>query len=137
MQRKGLRTLQGALFGLFAAPGWALLHCLLDPRLRLADDLSSHAGLYAYLAVGGMVGFAVFGALLGHHEDALLDANRRLDELAVTDPLTGLKAFVVANALGDGACRIGFYSYGEIAGAPGVARDMHNMTLALTTFRES
>lgn len=91
MPRKRLRTLQGALFGVFAAPGWALLHCVLDPRLRLADDVAAHAGLYAYLAVGAMAGFAVFGALLGHHEDALLDANRRLDELAVTDPLTGLK----------------------------------------------
>lgn len=91
MTRRRLRALQGALFGIFAAPGWAALHCLLHPGHSLWAEIASHADLYGYLLAGAALGFAVFGAVVGHHEDALLGANRRLDELAVSDPLTGLR----------------------------------------------
>ncbi|HET7461778.1 MAG TPA: GGDEF domain-containing protein [Longimicrobium sp.] len=91
MTRRRLRALQGALFGVFAAPGWAALHCLLHPGHPLWAEIASNPLLYEYLVVGAAAGFAVFGAVVGHHEDALVDANRRLDDLAVSDPLTGLK----------------------------------------------
>ena len=37
-----------------------------------------------------MASFGTFGAVLGAHEDGLERANRRFEEEAVTDPLTGL-----------------------------------------------
>ncbi|HET6762413.1 MAG TPA: GGDEF domain-containing protein [Longimicrobiaceae bacterium] len=83
--------MQGLLFGALAGPGWAAVRCLTAPRTTLAAEVSAHPWLYGYLVVGAAAGFAVFGAVLGHHEDLLRDANRRLDALAVSDPLTGLK----------------------------------------------
>ncbi len=43
----------------------------------------------------------------------------------------------VAQFLPPGASQIGFYSYGEISGSGLAPCDMHNMTLTLTTFRET
>ncbi|HET7228414.1 MAG TPA: GGDEF domain-containing protein [Longimicrobium sp.] len=91
MRRTRMRALQGALFGVFAAPGWAALECLTHPGHAPGSELVEHGWLYGYLLGGAALGFGVFGAVLGHHEEALLEANRRLDELAVSDPLTGLK----------------------------------------------
>lgn len=89
--RTRLRALQGLLFGAFAAPGWALVQCIVQPGLTPGSAVAAHPWLYAYLLAGATAGFSVFGAMLGRREDALLEANRRLDALAVSDPLTGLK----------------------------------------------
>ena len=89
--RTRFRALQGLAFGVFAAPGWALVQCLVEPGNTPGAELAAHPWLYAYLLAGAAAGFAVFGAMLGRREDALLEANRRLDDLAVSDPLTGLK----------------------------------------------
>jgi diguanylate cyclase (GGDEF)-like protein len=89
--RTRIRALQGLIFGAFATPGWAVLRSLSSPGNSLLADISEHRGFYIYLLVGAAAGFAAFGALLGHAEDALLAINRRLDDLAVSDPLTGLK----------------------------------------------
>jgi diguanylate cyclase (GGDEF)-like protein len=91
MTRTETRAAQGVLFGIFAAPGWALVQCLVEPRGSAFDEMAAHPWLYAYLLVGAAVGFAVFGAMLGHREDALVRINLQLDELAVSDPLTGLR----------------------------------------------
>ena len=37
-----------------------------------------------------MIVFGVFGLMLGRREDRLLETNRELEHLAITDPLTGL-----------------------------------------------
>jgi len=91
MNRTETRAAQGVLFGVFAAPGWALVQCLIEPRGSAFDEMAAHPWLYAYLLVGAAAGFAVFGAMLGRREDALERINLQLDELAVSDPLTGLK----------------------------------------------
>jgi diguanylate cyclase (GGDEF)-like protein len=91
MPRTRVRALQGLAFGIFAAPGWVLVQCLVEPGNTPGAELAAHPWLYAYLLAGAAAGFAVFGAMLGHREDALLDANRRLDALSVSDPLTDLK----------------------------------------------
>jgi diguanylate cyclase (GGDEF)-like protein len=91
MPRTRMRALQGLAFGIFAAPGWVLVQSLVEPGNTPGAELAAHPWLYAYLLAGAAAGFAVFGAMLGHREDALLDANRRLDALSVSDPLTDLK----------------------------------------------
>jgi diguanylate cyclase (GGDEF)-like protein len=91
MPRTRIRALQGLLFGVFAAPGWVLVQCLVEPGNTPGAEIAAHPWLYAYLLAGAAAGFAVFGWVLGHREDALLEANRRLDALSVSDPLTGLK----------------------------------------------
>lgn len=91
MSRTRFRALQGLAFGVFAAPGWALVQGLIEPGNTPGVELAAHPWLYAYLLAGAAAGFAVFGAMLGHREDALLEANRRLDALSVSDPLTGLR----------------------------------------------
>jgi diguanylate cyclase (GGDEF)-like protein len=91
MTRTETRAAQGVLFGVFAAPGWALARTLAEPRGTLWGELAAHSWLYAYLLVGAAAGFAVFGAMLGRREDALEQMNLQLDELAVSDPLTGLR----------------------------------------------
>lgn len=75
-----LRLLQGAVLGLGAPLGWRLLCWLFGltpghPPYELA--------LEAYMAVGGVVVFAVFGYHLGRKE-------QHLERLALLDPLTSL-----------------------------------------------
>jgi diguanylate cyclase (GGDEF)-like protein len=43
------------------------------------------------MLLGSVAAFAGFGAVLGKHEECLMHANRSLDELAVSDPGTGLR----------------------------------------------
>lgn len=91
MRRTEMRAVQGVLFGAFAAPGWALVRCLTEPRGSLPAEIAAHPWLYGYLLVGAAAGFAVFGAMLGRREDALEEMNVRLNALSISDPLTGLK----------------------------------------------
>jgi diguanylate cyclase (GGDEF)-like protein len=79
------------LFGALAAPGWAVVRTLADAGGSLRSEMASHPWFYVYLVVGAAIGFTAFGAMLGRREDALVEINRHLDELAVSDPLTGLK----------------------------------------------
>lgn len=83
------RTLQGLLLALGAPLGWLGLR--LTGGHSIADELSGHGGLYLYLLLPTLVVFAAFGAVLGHHEDELERANKKLSEDALTDELTGLK----------------------------------------------
>lgn len=89
MTRTRQRALQGAVFGTATALGWVLLECAIG--LHPGREITRQPFLYAYLLLGALVGFALFGGLLGRSEDHLLQANARLDEMAISDPLTGLK----------------------------------------------
>jgi diguanylate cyclase (GGDEF)-like protein len=66
-----------------------LMECAVG--LHPGREITRQPFLYAYLLLGALVGFALFGGFLGRSEDHLLEANARLDEMAVSDPLTGLK----------------------------------------------
>ncbi len=75
-----LRLAQGAALGLGAPLGWLVLRWLFDltpihPRYELV--------LNVYMAVGGVLVFAVFGYHLGRKE-------QRLERLTLVDPLTAL-----------------------------------------------
>jgi diguanylate cyclase (GGDEF)-like protein len=89
MTRTRQRALQGAFFGTATALGWVLMECAVG--LHPGREITRQPFLYAYLLLGALVGFALFGGFLGRSEDHLLEANARLDEMAVSDPLTGLK----------------------------------------------
>lgn len=71
--------MQGVALAAGAPLGWLLI------------APARHPGLYLYLLIGTAVAFGLFGLLLGNREARLLDANRQLEELAVTDGLTGLR----------------------------------------------
>ena len=89
MTRTRRRALQGAAFGTASALGWVLLECAIG--LHPGREITRQPFLYGYLLLGALAGFALFGLILGRSEDRLIEANARLDEMAVSDPLTGLK----------------------------------------------
>jgi diguanylate cyclase (GGDEF)-like protein len=89
MTRTRLRALQGTVFGTASALGWVLLECAIG--LQPVTEVLHQPLLYAYLLLGALSGFAIFGGLLGRSEDRLAELNARLADLAVTDALTGLK----------------------------------------------
>lgn len=69
--------------------GWLSIQALRGTPVRAA--LAGDPGLYLYLLAGTAAAFGLFGFLLGEREARLLEMNRQLEELAVTDPLTGLR----------------------------------------------
>lgn len=83
------RAIQGAVFGTASALAWVLLECAVG--LHPGREITRMPFLYAYLLLGALTGFTLFGGILGRSEDRLREANARLDELAVSDPLTGLR----------------------------------------------
>ncbi|HYR06948.1 MAG TPA: GGDEF domain-containing protein [Longimicrobium sp.] len=88
-RRAWTRALQGAALAFGAPLGWLAL------RVAAGHDagaeLAASAPLYLYMLLGSVVMFTGFGAALGKHEDCLIAANRSLDELSVSDPVTGLR----------------------------------------------
>lgn len=83
------RALQGLVLSLGAPTGWLFLR-LIDGR-SLGQEISGNGGLYLYLLIPTALIFASFGAALGAQEQRLQDVNARLNDDALTDPLTGLK----------------------------------------------
>ncbi|MFO0726596.1 MAG: GGDEF domain-containing protein [Myxococcota bacterium] len=79
------RALEGALCSLVVPTAMFVWHTMLDGHS--AHDLA----LYARVLVAAVVPFSVFGALIGRSEDHLEATKRELDQIAVTDPTTGLK----------------------------------------------
>lgn len=74
-----IRAIQGMLLSLGAPLGWWTLEtALYSTPARIAPDWL----LYAYMGLGTMLAFAVFGYYLGHRE-------RQLLREVVRDPLTG------------------------------------------------
>jgi diguanylate cyclase (GGDEF)-like protein len=69
--------------------GWLAIQLLEGIPLR--EALAEGMGLYLYMLVATGAAFGLFGFLLGDREARLLASNRRLDDLAVTDGLTGLR----------------------------------------------
>ncbi len=81
----------GAAAAMGAPLGWLLLRWSAAPNPPgIAEELTAHAGLYAYLLVGTMTAFSLFGALTGRLADRMAELNERLSTLSVTDGLTSL-----------------------------------------------
>ena len=83
------RALQGAALSVGAPAGWLALRVAAGHAAGV--ELAAAAPLYLYMLLGTAAVFAGFGAVLGVHEDRLVEANRALEELSVSDPVTGLK----------------------------------------------
>ncbi|HEX6306644.1 MAG TPA: GGDEF domain-containing protein [Longimicrobiales bacterium] len=89
MRRANWRALQGFALALGAPLGWLTIQAL---RGRSpAAELAASPGIYLYMLLGTMLVVGFFGLVLGEHEDRVLASNRRLEHLAITDPLTGLR----------------------------------------------
>ncbi|HEU0012684.1 MAG TPA: GGDEF domain-containing protein [Longimicrobium sp.] len=83
------RAIQGALLAFGGPAGWLALRVATGHGA--GAELAASAPLYLYMLLGSAVAFAGFGAVLGRHEDCLVQANRALDELSVSDPITGMR----------------------------------------------
>lgn len=86
MSRRALYSLAGALLALGAPLGLLLLQAIRAGQLSwawLVQELAERAAVHAYVAVGTVLAFTLFGYVLGREGDAMCD-------LARTDPLTGL-----------------------------------------------
>jgi diguanylate cyclase (GGDEF)-like protein len=82
-------ALKGMLLGVGAPLGWLVVEALRGHPP--AQVLENSPVLLSYQLLASMLVFAVFGWVMGSQEDRLMDANRQLDVLSVTDPLTGLR----------------------------------------------
>jgi diguanylate cyclase (GGDEF)-like protein len=89
LPRTWIRALQGAALAFGAPLGWLALRVATGHDA--SAELTTAAPLYLYMLLGSAATFIGFGAALGNHEDCLIEANRALDELAVSDPVTGLR----------------------------------------------
>jgi diguanylate cyclase (GGDEF)-like protein len=89
LPRAWIRALQGAALAFGAPLGWLALRVAAGHDAGV--ELAAAAPLYLYMLLGSAVTFMGFGAALGTHEDCLMEANRALDQLAVSDPVTGLR----------------------------------------------
>lgn len=89
LPRAWTRALQGAVLAFGAPLGWLVLRAATGHPA--GAELAEGALLYLYMFAGSAVMFAAFGAALGRHEDCLIRTNRALDELSVSDPVTGLR----------------------------------------------
>jgi diguanylate cyclase (GGDEF)-like protein len=82
----------GVVLALGAPMGWLLGRIGLHVSAgTLLAELSSNRPLYLYLLVGPLVAFTAFGLALGALSDRVVQANRRLAELSLTDALTSLR----------------------------------------------
>ncbi|HEX5870557.1 MAG TPA: GGDEF domain-containing protein, partial [Longimicrobium sp.] len=88
-RRAWTRAVQGAALSVGAPLGWLVLRVMAGHEA--GTELTASAALYLYMLLGTAVVFTAFGAALGTHEDCLIAANRSLDELSVSDPVTGLR----------------------------------------------
>jgi diguanylate cyclase (GGDEF)-like protein len=83
------RMVHGAVLGTMVGLAWLPLQA--GGELNPLRDPPAHPLAAAALVMAAVAAFTAVGALLGRGEARLVEANRRLDELTVADPLTGLK----------------------------------------------
>jgi diguanylate cyclase (GGDEF)-like protein len=88
-RRTVVLALEGALLGLGAPLGWIAVEWMRG-RPPLAT-IGAEPMLIVYLLSTTTLAFVLFGWLAGAREQRLLEATRRLDELTITDALTGLR----------------------------------------------
>lgn len=69
--------------------GWLAVQLIRGESFGSA--LRTEWGVYLYMLLGTALVFGAYGLLLGKRESDLLESNRRLEELAITDGLTGLR----------------------------------------------
>ena len=84
------RTVQGALCAVGAPIGWLLIVWWSDgasPQVAIARE----PGLYLYMTLSTMFAFVTFGWFAERYERGLERANDELENIAVTDALTGLR----------------------------------------------
>ncbi len=84
------RALEGILVGLGAPVGW-LIYRMVFEDVEFPDEILAHLDLYLYMTIGTCLAFALFAVRLGHFEKRLRRSNADLSQLAITDPLTGLR----------------------------------------------
>jgi diguanylate cyclase (GGDEF)-like protein len=87
----------GFLLGLGAPAGWLFWRALLSQTDWLREEFGKFGEFYAYLTVGTVLVFTLFGFFLGKRSDAIADQSnfvkKTLDEvnhLAITDALTNI-----------------------------------------------
>jgi diguanylate cyclase (GGDEF)-like protein len=86
LPRRLVYAAAGAALGLGAPVGLMVVRlsgAVEDSPPGIGVDLDRNAPTYAYVTVSTMVAFALFGYVVGHQADALVELSR-------TDPLTGL-----------------------------------------------
>lgn len=89
MRRGLVRGMQGVILAQGAPLGWLLIRWMQGSPP--AADLASASALYLYMLLGSSAVLAGAGALIGIREAHLLSLNDRLQELSITDALTGLR----------------------------------------------
>lgn len=82
MTRGISRALQGSALAVGAPLGWLGIQVV--NGASIPAELAANQTLYLYMLLGSMGAFSLFGLLLGERE-------ARLEDLAVTDSLTGLR----------------------------------------------
>lgn len=80
----------GALAGLGAPVGAAVIRALDAPAGGIAGDLVEHLFFYAYMTLGTCLAFAAFGWALGREADSMALARDDYRRLAEVDPVTAL-----------------------------------------------
>lgn len=89
MTRATARAMQGIAMAAGAPLGWLIIRLALGSSA--AVEWRVQPALYLYMLAGTIVAFGLFGFLLGRREDALVRLNRELQDLTITDSLTGLR----------------------------------------------
>jgi len=84
-----VRAIQGVILAQGAPLGWLLIRWVQGSPP--AAELAATPALYLYMLLGSATIFAIAGGLIGNREAHLLSLNERLQELAITDALTGLR----------------------------------------------
>lgn len=83
------RMLQGIALSFGAPAGWLVIVWISGDSI--SGEIARHPALFAYMLFATMLAFSAFGYMIGRSEERLIAINQRLDEIAVTDSLTGLR----------------------------------------------